>query len=344
MKRLKHITLLTATLIALAIGCKDEKLNPYVPPQGNAHGFGQFTSQYDNTTLLPQFGNNQFYDQTAIDRVVFFDGNATAANQSVPFQLQWQSIDNRIKIATIELYVEYFETYTDAARNPKTANHGGPTREELGSINASKAPGVFWKSIPAGDARVSQAINITGDDVYSLYQNNTFDYDGAGPNPPVNIFTGHPYNAATGFNRSTAATRFLPNRTYTIPGVGDVALAADAFRINWRLIADDGTAYASWSPSVCSSVVGATCFGQWRVASNIFNPRVTVTRESGAKAALKAGDVTTLTMTYAIPNIATSVPVSAPTVAIGAITGFTGSRGTLGTVTPGSSPNVYTVT
>lgn len=315
----------TIVLTALAIGCKDEELNPYIPPEGNAHGFGQFVSQLDNATLLPQFGNNQFYDQTAVDRVVFYDDALPVANQLVKFKLQWQSIDSRVKISNIELYLEYIEVYSDNARNPKTARHGGPNP----APNPTKPAGKFWKTIPAGEARVSQDINITATDIYEVFKSNTFDY-GSGA---VNIFDAHPYNsftssAATGsynFNRSNAATRFKNTRTYSLPS-GTVVLAADVFRINWRLIADDGSAYATWSAGVCSSVVGATCFGQWKVNREVFNPRATVSRETGAKAFLKSGDKTTITLTYD-KSIATAPSVSL----LG--TG-PGPFGTLGAVTP----------
>ncbi|MFN6089541.1 MAG: hypothetical protein ACK47E_12415 [Cyclobacteriaceae bacterium] len=274
MKSIKHISLIATFLLAIVVGCKDEKLNPYVAPLGNAHGFGQFISQLDNTTLLPQFGNNQFYDQTAVDRAVFFDDALTSPGQKVNFQLQWQSIDNKVKITTIELYLEYDETYTDADRNPQLARHGGPTP----AINPSYPPGKFWKSVPAGEARVSQRLDISANDVYEVFKNNTFKYDAN--SSAVNIFSSHPYNGFTqsdngySFDRSGANGRFKRARTYTLPS-GNVALAADVFRINWRLIAEDGSAYGTWSAGVCSSVVGATCFGQWRVVRDVFNPAVT---------------------------------------------------------------------
>jgi hypothetical protein len=273
MKSIKHISLIATFLLAIVVGCKDEKLSPYVAPLGNAHGFGQFISQLDNTTLLPEFGNNQFYDQTAVDGNVFFDDALTSPGQKVNFQLQWQSIDNKVKITTIELYLEYDETYTDADRNPKLARHGGPTP----AINPSYPPGKFWKSVPAGEARVSQRLDISANDVYEVFKNNTFKYDAN--SSAVNIFSSHPYNGFTqsdgySFDRSGANGRFKQARTYTLPS-GDVALAADVFRINWRLIAEDGSAYGTWSAGVCSSVVGATCFGQWIVNRDVFRPRVT---------------------------------------------------------------------
>jgi|LakMenE18May11ns_1017448.scaffolds.fasta_scaffold9956410_3 hypothetical protein len=264
MKSIKHISLIAIFLLAIAVGCKDEKLNPYVAPLGNAHGFGQFISQLDNKTLLPEFGNNQFYDQTAVNNAVFFDDLLATPSQKVNFQLQWQSIDNRVKITTIELYLQYDETYTDADRNPQTARHGGPNP----AVNPTYPAGKFWKSVPAGEARVSQRLDISANDIYEVFKNNTFKYSSS--SPAVNIFSNHPYNSfiqssnGYSFDRSNANARFKKSRTYTLPA-GNVTLAADVFRITWRLIADDGSAYGTWSPGVCSSVVGATCFGQWSV-------------------------------------------------------------------------------
>jgi hypothetical protein len=44
MKRFNKIFLTSATLIGLAIGCKDDSLSPYIEPNGGASGLGQFVS------------------------------------------------------------------------------------------------------------------------------------------------------------------------------------------------------------------------------------------------------------------------------------------------------------
>jgi len=308
MKRLNKIFLTSATLIGLAIGCKDESLSPYIPPNGAANGLGQFVS-LSNGALLPSATG--FYDQSAIDANVFFDENNQA--NGVTLKLQWLSYDNRVNISSIELYVEYNETYSDPDRNPLIAAHGGPSK------GPSYPAGKFWKSITPTAQRTPVDITITPADMYTLFQGNTFDYDDDGTEE--GIFSAAAA-AITKTDRTVSTKRFYSSRSVTLPA-GGVTLAADQFRIRWRLIGDDGTGYGSWSASVCSETVGINCVATFRVNKDVFNPKATVTRETDAKSFLKAGDKTTLTFTFD-KSIAT-----APTVSIVAP-----GPGTLGPVTP----------
>jgi hypothetical protein len=226
--------------------------------------------------------------------------------------LQWLSYDNRVNISSIELYVEYNETYSDPDRNPLIAAHGGPSK------GPSYPAGKFWKSITPTAQRTPVDITITPADMYTLFQGNTFDYDDDGT--AENIFSAAAA-AITKTDRTVSTKRFFSSRSVTLPA-GSVTLAADQFRIRWRLIGDDGTGYGSWSASVCSETVGINCVGTFRVNKDVFNPKATVTRETGAKSFLKDGDKTTLTFTFD-KSIAT-----APTVSIVAP-----GPGTLGPVT-----------
>jgi hypothetical protein len=256
MKLIKQLATGVA-ILALAISCKDDELSPYIEPLGNANALGQFVSLVDNTTLIP--ASTTFYSQAAVDAAVFFDENDQSKGLS--YKLQWASIDNRVNIASIELYVEYNETYSDADRNPLIANHGG----------ASKGPsypaGKFWKTVTPTGARTPVDLTITPNDIYELFKDNTWDYAGNGTK--VNIFTANPQTV-----RTSSTKRFYSSRSITLPA-GSVTLAADQFRLRWRLIADDGTAYGSWSNSVCAETVGINCVGQWRVNKDVFNPSIT---------------------------------------------------------------------
>lgn len=363
MKRLNKTFLTAATLIGLAIGCKDESLSPYIPPNGAANGLGQFVS-LSNAALLPSATG--FYDQSAIDANVFFDENNQA--NGITYKLQWLSYDNRVNISSIELYVEYNETYSDPDRNPLIAAHGGPSK------GPSYPAGKFWKSITPTAQRTPVDITITPADMYTLFQGNTFDYDDDGT--AENIFSAAAA-AITKTDRTVSTKRFFSSRKITLPA-GDVTLAADQFRIRWRLIGDDGTGYGSWSASVCSETVGINCVGTWRVNKDVFNPKATYARldksgynfgvdrngdkkidASDNKAAYVAGDVTTITITYdksiltpptvtLSPNQGTVTPPVAVdgsttkfTVDYTAPAGFTGAVEvkTAGAVSAGSAPS-----
>lgn len=327
MKRLNKIFLTSATLIGLAIGCKDESLSPYIEPNGAANGLGQFVSLSDGTTLLPSA--TAFYDQSAIDANVFFDENNQA--NGITYKLQWVSYDNRVNISSIELYVEYNETYSDPDRNPLIAAHGGPSK------GPSYPAGKFWKTVTPTAARTPVDITITPADMYALFQNNTFDYDDDGT--AENIFSAAAA-AITKTDRTVSTKRFFSSRKITLPA-GDVTLAADQFRIRWRLISDDGTGYGSWSASVCSETVGINCVGTFRVNKDVFNPKATYARQddvdrngdgkkdaSDNKVNYIAGDKTTITITYD-KSIATP-----PTVVLSPLQGsFTGPTPVSGSTT-----------
>jgi len=320
MKSINKIILTSAAFIGLTIGCKDEALDPYIKPEGNANGFGQFVSLSTGNSLPSP---SAFYDQSAVDAQVFFD--ESDQSKGIDYKLQWMSIDNRVNIASIELYVEYNETYSDPDRNPLIANHGGESK------GPSYPAGKFWKSVTPTGARVPVDITITPADIYNLFKDNTFDYDDDGTEE--NIFS-TAAAAITKTDRTDAAKRFYSSRTVTLPA-GNVALAADQFRIRWRLISDDGTGYGSWSASICQETVGINCAGQWRVNKSVFNPRAAYTRlddtailidrngdgkldASDNKSFYKAGDKTVIKITFD-RDIAT-----APTVALSPNLGLLG--------------------
>jgi hypothetical protein len=281
MKRIQYITLLTLGLLSVVIGCKDESLSPYIEPLGAAHGLIQFVSAADGS-ITPTLST--FYDQSQVDRASFFDeGKATSA-QEINAKFTWFSIDNRETISSIEFYLEYNENYSDDDRNPLIAAHGGS------SPKPSVPAGKLFKTVTAPANGVSFDLKVTAAEIYELFKNNTYNY-GSGPK---NIFSAHPYNAD--FNRTDATHRFYGDRTYTVPGKGDIDLVADEFRVNWRLIAADGTAYGSWSPSVCAELVGANCTGQWKVNSGVYNPNATLAARN--KVPIKSGVTEIVDITF----------------------------------------------
>ena len=249
MRSLKYITLLTIGLMSVVTGCTDDSLSPYIKPLGNAHGLVQFVSSVDGS-ISPLL--SEFYNQGKVDKGSFFNDAVSTSAQEINTKFTWFSIDKRVTIASIELYLEYDEAYTDIDRNPLTAQHGGA------SPKPTVPPGKLWKTITAPAIGVATDIKVTAADVYTLFQGNTYNY-GSGA---VNIFTANPYNAD--YDRKDPTNRFYGDRTYCGPS-GDADFVADTFRLNWRLISEDGTAYGSWGSSVCSDLVGANCYGQWGV-------------------------------------------------------------------------------
>lgn len=234
-----------ATVIGIMLGCKDESLSPYLPPESNVTGYGQFVSPADGSLIPP---DNDFYDQGAVDADVFFTG--TNAASEVNLKLQWISVKKDVNITNIELYMEWDEMYTDDDRNQLIATHGvGPAKPTIPN-------GRLWKTIPAGSAsRTPIDIKVTYDDVYQLFKGERFDY-GTGE---VDVFgTGNVYTG----NTNRTSQRFHASRAATISGKA-VTLAGDTFVVSWRFIADDGRAFGSWYDSICAESLGYNCRGQW---------------------------------------------------------------------------------
>lgn len=309
MKSLKYITLLTIGLMTVVIGCKDESLTPYIAPNGNAHGLIQFVSAADGS-LNPAI--NAFYDQSKVDIASFFDENVSTAAQEINAKFSWYSIDNRVTISSIELYAEYNENYTDTDRNPLIAAHGGP------SPKPAVPAGKLFRTLTAPANGVALDVKVKASELYELFKNNTYDY-GSGA---VNIFSAHPYNSS--FDRTDPTYRFYGDRTYTVPGKGDIDLPADEFRLNWRLIGDDGTGYASWTPSVCQELVGANCTGQWKVNSNVYNPNATLKLKNAVPMKNLATEEVTITFSSAVIATPPNVTLSPNQGSVSAVTAVAG--------------------
>ena len=250
MKTLKYL-ILSLAILSAGISCKDESLDPFIRPEGAVHGFGQFVSP--TGTLLPDPSLGQFYSQSSVDAVVFYD-DANIPGSSINYKLQWIALDNKKTVESIDLYLEFNEVYTDEDRNPKTAIHGGLESD----VNPTKPDGKFWKTITSPGNRQTVDITVTPNDVYTLYQNATFDYNGDGTPEPV--FGDNSLK----FARDRSSKRFYKSEAKNY-GQGTVTLGADIFRIRWRLKTTDGLYFGTWGNSVCTEFVGANCFGQWKV-------------------------------------------------------------------------------
>jgi len=307
MKRFKYLALLSIVFTAVVISCKDESLDPYVVPEGAVHGYGQFVSPLDGT-VSPDPTKNQFYSQAAVDAIAFFDAN-NLATSSVNLKFQWIGIDAKRSVESVDLYLEFDEVHTDADRNPITVNHGGLASEE----NPTIPNGKFWKTVTTSGNRQTIDVVVTPNDVYTLYQNDTYDYDADGTAEP--IFSDN----STKFARDRSATRFYNTQTKNY-GQGSVSLNADVFRVRWRLKTTDGLNFGTWGNSICTEFVGANCFGQWKVNADVFNPKATLTLKNNKPMKDAATEEVTIAFDRSI--------ATAPTVSLSP------AQGTIGSVTP----------
>lgn len=217
MKNMRIFTLAIASVVMVVTSCKDDSLVLVPEWESAVHGNAVITS--DNTDFL--------YNNSAA---------------SVDVDLQWISVDQKLTVQKIEVFVLFNENYTDSDGNPAVASHGGTAGKSLlvlegGEVPANRTPVNF---------SVSQA------DVYALYQTSTFDYG----NGSVNVFT-NPDNP----NRD-ATHRFMWN---------------DDLTIRWEYTTDDGRLFKKWGVSVCTEFPNAECAVNFTVvcASSIPNPQGT---------------------------------------------------------------------
>lgn len=183
------------SLLLFIAGC-EKPYDPYPAFESVAHGFGKYKS---GTPTSFYFGDN---------------------NSKLEGDLQWISIDNKVTVNEMDLYITWTEGYLDQDGLPKTASHGKKKLKTLG----------------AGAARSPQAFSWTATDVYNLFKGNTFDYkDGAGARDVFN----NPKDPAR-----SASSYFTSN---------------DKFVLTWGFKASDGRYFDSWSGGICSNSVGANC-------------------------------------------------------------------------------------
>jgi len=218
MKRILSLTVIISLLFAF-IACRDESLNPIPKWESGVHAFTVFDGIAFNGNVLER---PQPYE-------VNFARNFPRAIQSsakINFKTRWVSLDGKLTVNKIEIYVRMLETYNDPDGNPKVADLSGNGKGKL--ITTISAP---------ADNRVWNAFSITPDQVYNAYKAATVKYDKVNA---VNVFNNpsrpRPANA-----------RFRPRET---AAYGDVD--ADNFVVTWVLYTNDGSVFNTWHPDgVC---------------------------------------------------------------------------------------------
>lgn len=210
MKYIKIYFLLLAGILACVTSCKDDSIVIVPEWETAVHGFGGFN------TGTPQ---NFVFQKPAV---------------ALDLKLQWISIDSKLTVTKIDLYVLFNEPFTDPDGNPATAKHGGDGGKLFASYSGSE--------IPAN--RTNFNIPVSQDDLYQLYKDATFDYDKDESTPATPVF----------------ANPDAPDREPSNPFV-----KGDALQLIWVFTTDDGRVFSNWAPSVCNEFPGANCAINWGV-------------------------------------------------------------------------------
>jgi hypothetical protein len=149
MKKNLILTLIIG-LFAL-MGCRDEALNPVPVWNPAVHGFGVFDT---GGTTKAALTNNYLKNFPA--------ANQDAATATVPFKVRWVSLDNKLTVSKVEIFIEMVEYYQDAEKNDKQASLG----KKLVKTITTPAANRQWN-----------AFTISATEVYNLYKDATVKYD-----------------------------------------------------------------------------------------------------------------------------------------------------------------------
>lgn len=220
MKRFKFYIIFLVGVFGIAVSCKD-----------------------DSIVSIPNW-------ESAVHADVAVAGEANFKYKSsdpITLDYYWNSIDSKLTVVKIDFYVQFNEPYIDSEGNPKVAKIGGEEGKLLRTLEGSAI----------GANRTKFKVAVTQDQIYALYKDATFDYDGSstdsdgdgkcdkGCNAPVAVFK----------NPATIADRIEGGRF----------IEADEFKLLWRLTTNDGRVFKSWGVSVCTEFPNASCDYNWVV-------------------------------------------------------------------------------
>jgi len=211
---------------------------------------------------LPEWetGVNAFSKLSAGSKSSF---TAADLNSAVSFDFRWISIDKLNTITKVEFYVLFNESFIDKDNNPALARHGGSSGKLIAVLEGDQVKG----------NKEDMKITITPLAVYELYKNNKFAYCGA----EVNVF----------------GNDLKPVRSADVP-----FLAGDTFTVRWKLFAEDGRVFDSWSPSVCTEFPGSNCKFDFAVSCSSdlafeYDYSTTITNVGWPGGAAAVGDIIT---------------------------------------------------
>ncbi|HRJ28816.1 MAG TPA: hypothetical protein PLV21_08565 [Cyclobacteriaceae bacterium] len=213
----KIIFAITVFTFGFLMSCKDDSLQIVPEWESAVHGLGSFSATTDD--------------------VNFIKGDPSV---ELTFDLLWNSIDKKNTVTKIELYVVFNEAYIDQDGNPKTAKHGGDQGKLLMTMQGGNVPA----------DKVKTTFSISQNDVYALYQANTFNYFGTGQLPVWGA-------GSIRDDRDTGDFKFVDG---------------DSFQLRWAFTTADGRVFKAWGISVCTEFPGANCSVNWQaVCSQTIN-------------------------------------------------------------------------
>lgn len=213
MKKILSLTFIASLLFAFS-ACRDESLNPLPTFLPGVHAFTVFD------------GVAEANKANTVDNAKAFP-KAVQNSAKIDFKTRWVSLDNKLTVNKIEIYVRMMESYNDPDGNPKVADLSGNGKGKLIATVAAPAANRQWNSF-----------SITPQQIYDAYKTATVAYDKVNK---VNVFSNPARPRPT-----NAWLRPAETATYG-------AVAADSFIVTWILYTSDGQVFNTWNPSsICA--------------------------------------------------------------------------------------------
>ena len=219
-------------MVAL-LSCRDESLNPVPTFEPAVHGFAIFADVPE-----PKEGSNS-RPNTVANAANFPLAGQDAAKMNL--KLRWVSLDNKLSVKKVEVFLEMIESYNDVNGNPKAASLG----QKLLTTFDPSAANRQWNTFA-----------VTPADVFKLFGTATVKYDGTTAVPVFN----NPDRPRPVGARLSGATK--------VKGLG---VSADRFILTWKLTTSDGLVFNAWNPdSICGDITqynqaAANCDLSWIV-------------------------------------------------------------------------------
>lgn len=208
-----HVLLLFILLGAFG-SCRNEDLDPLPAWEPGLHGYGVFATKESRDSYTANFpATNQL-------------------NSKIDYKIRWVSLDNKLSVSKIELYVNFMESYLDGDKNERVVSHGTK----------------LVKTLDASGNRVWTDFSVSAAEVFGLFKDAKFKYDGA---TETMVFA-NPLR--------TAEAPFLAKRQDpdpNVPAEKKLAVSADEFVLTWRLYTPDDKVFKSWSVSICEEITSA---------------------------------------------------------------------------------------
>ncbi len=211
------------------MGCRDESLSPLPGWNSAVHGFAIFdgvgTPDADKKGIANYAKNFPLTNQD---------------KASIPFKVRWVSLDNKLTVNKIEIFVDMIEYYDDPDGNPKAVSLGA-------AANGIDPNGKLIKTLsPAAGNREWNSFTITPQEIANAYKDATVKYN------------------------KTTAVKVFANPDNPRP-VGKWFNGTEDFVMTWRLYTTDGLVFKVFNPdSICGdptppSQANANCQLVWDV-------------------------------------------------------------------------------